>query len=371
MKNNIFISIISLCISCKSISQTIHENSFKINYLDEFVFYNDSIFKDTKIGGLSGIEYNKQNDTYYLICDDPKTPRFYTASISIEKRKFVSATIDQVTKIKDEENQFFYTNITDLEAIRIFNHNQLIFASEGSIKHNYNPSIFITDKKGNFIDNFKLPSYFLVNSDSQNKPRHNGVFEGLANDIDDTGYWVATELPLILDGEEPTLKNSGAAVRITHFDTTTKKADSQFTYLLDPLSKDPKGKFGINGITDLIQVKNHEFLIVERGYSSGYGTQGNTVRIYIANNEVATDTLQYDSIKNRKITTVKKTLLFDFETIRNRLTASIVDNIEGITLGPSLPNGNQSLILIADNNFNPATIQINQLILLELIKTKL
>ena len=29
-----------------------------------------------------------------------------------------------------------------------------------------------------------------------------------------------------------------------------------------------------------------------------------------------------------------------------------IDNVEGICLGPQLPNGHSSLILISDNNFN-------------------
>ncbi|KAA1247042.1 esterase-like activity of phytase family protein [Aquimarina sp. RZ0] len=370
MKNNILISIIFLCISCKSSSQNIHKDSFKIQYLDEFVIYNDSIFKDTKIGGLSGIEYNTQNDTYYIISDDAKMPRFYTASISIEKHKFTSVTIDQLTSIKDKKNKFFDTNIADLEAIRILNTDQLIFASEGSIKHNYEPAIFTTDKRGNFINNFKLPPYFLINSDSNNKPRHNGIFEGLVNDISNKGYWAAMELPLELDGEEPTVYNSGAPVRITHFDINTNQADFQFTYPLDKLAKDPKEKFGVNGVTAMLQLTKNQFLIVERGYAAGYGTQGNTVRIYLTNAQDVTNTLDFESIKDKKYQSATKQLLFDFESIRNQLTDQIVDNIEGITFGPILANGNQSLILVADNNFNPATVQINQLILLELIKTK-
>lgn len=30
-----------------------------------------------------------------------------------------------------------------------------------------------------------------------------------------------------------------------------------------------------------------------------------------------------------------------------------IDNIEGVTFGPTLSNGKRSLLFIADNNFNP------------------
>lgn len=45
----------------------------------------------------------------------------------------------------------------------------------------------------------------------------------------------------------------------------------------------------------------------------------------------------------------------------------MVDNLEGIAFGPKLLNGNQTLIIISDNNFSSWTRQLNQVILLELI----
>jgi hypothetical protein len=42
-----------------------------------------------------------------------------------------------------------------------------------------------------------------------------------------------------------------------------------------------------------------------------------------------------------------------------------IDNVEGITLGPTLPNGHQSIILVVDNNFSP--LEKTQFFLLEII----
>jgi glycerophosphoryl diester phosphodiesterase len=46
-------------------------------------------------------------------------------------------------------------------------------------------------------------------------------------------------------------------------------------------------------------------------------------------------------------TAVSKSLLLDLSTLNIPL-----DNIEGITFGPTLPNGQQSIVLVSDNNFN-------------------
>ncbi|WP_299902168.1 esterase-like activity of phytase family protein [uncultured Aquimarina sp.] len=365
---SIFISIFFFLVSCKNTNKNSNKNKILINYLDEYVIYNDTIFNESKIGGLSGIDYSKDDKFYYLVCDDAKKPRYYKASILLDNNQFNSVEINEVVELKDTIRQFLNNNIIDLEAIRTFGKNKLIFASEGSIKNDYNPSIFITDPYGNYSESFSLPTYFLTDTNSRNKPRHNGVFEGLAADITNDGYWAAMELPLELDGKEPTFNHSGAPVRITHFSTKTNQADFQFTYPLDKLTKDPKGNFGVNGITCLLQLSQNEFIVIERAYSEGYGTQGNTVKIYLANIEHTTNTLPFDTLQNKEYKVAKKELLFDFETVRSQLTNNILDNIEGITLGPILENGNQSLILVADNNFSPVSKQINQLILLELVK---
>jgi hypothetical protein len=41
-----------------------------------------------------------------------------------------------------------------------------------------------------------------------------------------------------------------------------------------------------------------------------------------------------------------------------------LDNLEGMTLGPRLPDGSQSLVLVSDNNFND--IQLTQFLLFRL-----
>ena len=55
----------------------------------------------------------------------------------------------------------------------------------------------------------------------------------------------------------------------------------------------------------------------------------------------------------------EKTLLLDLRTLGIPL-----DNVEGMTLGPRLPDGRQSLVLVSDNNF--AAAQFTQFLLFAL-----
>jgi hypothetical protein len=43
-----------------------------------------------------------------------------------------------------------------------------------------------------------------------------------------------------------------------------------------------------------------------------------------------------------------------------------IDNIEGVTAGPLLPNGHKTLLFIADNNFSP--VEKSQVLLFEVME---
>jgi hypothetical protein len=215
---------------------------------------------------------------------------------------------------------------------------------------------------GEYIKKYELPEYFRASGDQ--KPRNNGVFEGLAAS-GKGGYWAGMELPLEKDGSKPKLFPTKSPIRITHFDEAGK-ATKQFVMQLEGITKIPWLYFAVNGLTELIEYAPNRFLVLERAFSAGHGSQGNTVRIFDVDAREATNTLEFQNLRKQKYTAAKKTLIFDFKSVRKDLKENIIDNIEGMTFGPVLPNGNRTLLLISDNNFNSLGRQINQVILMEL-----
>ena len=364
---SIFVLFLLTLLGCKEsltkkiITPVSISTTSNISFVDEYIIPSNTVFDGFEIGGLSGITFS--DDTYYLISDDPKAPRFFTATITLNEKGIDTVLFQKATAILDTLKVFNKKTYLDLEDIRTWTPNTLIVTGEGSIAKGLDPTLLVINHNGIIQEEFQLPSYFASDPENKNRPRHNGVFEGLAPSFDHKGIWTATELPLILDGPEPTFDAIGGPVRVTYFDYNTKKATSQFAYPLDKLSKDPKGAFGVNGVTAILQIDEHTFWILERAYSKGYGNQGNSIKIYEVITEQATNTLNFELLEGQKIQLASKKLLFDFETIRDRLTANIIDNIEGMTFGPLLPDGSHSLLLVSDNNFNPSAIQINQVLL--------
>ncbi|MDY8138434.1 esterase-like activity of phytase family protein [Aquimarina sp. 2201CG5-10] len=368
--------IILLCLNCSSSNDTNNQppvndsNTIStIEFIDEFIIPNQEI-NGVPIGGLSGIDYH--DGKWYLICDTSTPPiRYYEANISYTKDAIQNVGITSMVEIKDESGAPLASGIVDPESIRLdVNTGTILYTSEGSINNGIDPGLIEISTSGNQIRNLTLPDHFKANTtDDLSGPRHNGVLEGLSLSFDDKGYWVSMELPLIEDGPEPTTADTESPVRITFIDKASGVAQKQFAYELDPVAREPAlgTSFEVNGLVEILEYDENQFLALERSFSSGYIDGGNTVKIYKVDITNATNTLDIESLSNTTHTKATKTLLFNFDTIRGQLTNSTVDNIEGISLGSKLDDGSRTLVVVSDNNFNSFFPQLNQLIVFKII----
>ncbi|MDX8554010.1 esterase-like activity of phytase family protein [Tenacibaculum sp. 1B UA] len=337
------------------------QQKISLKFLDECVINDSLVINNTVIGGVSGIDF--YNNNYYMVVDDATNPRILIGNISIENDSIQSVDFEKVIVV-DTISQFTKSHVLDLESIFVDN-GTINLTSEGSIQYKKDPSIFEIDIKGNFKQEVEIPSYFKATSEA--KPKHNGIFEGSSKSFDGKGFWVAMEAPLAMDGEEPTFSETQSPIRITYYDNESKKATKQFAYQLEKIDKPAKGNINLNGTTAILEYQKNNFFIIERAYQSGYGSHGNVVRIFKATiDKASTNTLEIQSLKNEEYIPFKKELLLDFSTVENQLTDGIIDNIEAITFGPRLQNGNKSLILVADDNFQLYGRQLNQFLLLEI-----
>jgi len=346
--------------SCKTAKNT-YQTDIKLKFLDEYIVPDNLWVDSTLVGGLSGIDY--ANGKYYLVCDDASNPRYYEANIKINNLKIDTVAFTAVIKFNDS------TAYLDLEAIRYDKISKSVsITSEGSINLQKDPTFFRVNSFGIIDGFFEIP--YALRATSKQKPRNNGTLEGLANSYDEKGYWIGMELPLKVDGPEPKVINTKSPVRITYIEARTKKPTKQFAYYLDKIDKTPRGNFAVNGLTDILEYEKNQFIVIERSFSSGLGTQGNTIKLFSINATKANNTIAMDALATSSFTSAHKKLIFDFESVRNQLTDKSVDNIEGLTFGPTLANGNKTLILVADNNFNKLGLQLNQFILMEIIDYK-
>ena len=364
---------ISIFISCSNLKQVSKNDSVpRLNFINSIEIPYNQDFKNTKIGGLSGIDYDKKNDLYYIICDErsqENLSRFYTANINISNDTLQAIDFQQTLTLKNDKGNTFGSWLTtpetsaDPEDIR-YNPktNTLIWSSEGArVLTNdktvlQNPSINFIDLKGNFKSQLKLPSNLVMQKENRG-PRNNGTLEGITFDKKFKTIYTSLEEPLFEDGDQASISKSGL-IRLYLFDSKTKKNTAQYGYQLEKIAHEPKpeGAFGVNGVAAIQYYSKNQLLVLERSYSTG--TQACTIKVFLCDFKKATNVKEYASLLNQKIELASKKLILNMDDL-----GIFTDNIEGLTFGPKLSNGKRSLLFVSDNNFS--AIQKTQVLLFE------
>jgi hypothetical protein len=123
----------------------------------------------------------------------------------------------------------------------------------------------------------------------------------------------------------------------------------------------PASQFSVNGLVELLPLNNEFLIAMERSFSVGAPATGNTIKLYEVALPGATDVNGVDSLAGQLdgIRPAQKTLLLDLDELGIPL-----DNVEGLTFGPRLPDGRRPVVLVSDNNF--AASQFTQFLLFAL-----
>lgn len=348
----------------------------QIHFLGEYIIPHNLQFKNTTIGGLSGIDYDKQKDVYYLICDDwsqINPARFYTAKISFSENGIDSVYFINVTQLLRPDSSVYPGpkqdpyHTADPEAIR-YNASQknLVWTSEGErliTKDSQilvEPAIRIINEEGKQIDSFPLPAQTHMYATDKGL-RRNGVFEGLSFTNGYKNLYVSIEEPIYEDGSRASLGDTAAWIRVLKYDADKKTLLGEYAYQIDPVARTPvpANGFKINGVSDILEIGRNQLLFIERSFSSGY--EGCNIRVYVGNVSKATNIASISSLRDFKaFQPVRKKLLFNMDSL-----GRYIGNVEGVSFGPILPNGNRTLIFVADNNFR--AIEKSQFLLFEIM----
>jgi hypothetical protein len=318
----------------------------------------------SRVGGLSGVSHDSRRGLYYAISDDKSTfgkTRFYSVRLNLSATGVDDAQCVHSQQLLDESGDPFRADDStstppvaapDAEAIAFDDTRQRIYwASEGFVEESKNgaeriladPWIRIAALDGTYQGEFTLPANFAYSPNGDSGPRRNNALEGLSLSPDGQFLFAAMEAPLIEDGPAVNA-DRGALIRITKFDVESRTPVGQYAYRVE--ASPPPTRF--NGVSDILALSSTSFLVVERAATLPHLS----VSVYRSDINSATDTLHLQSLSG-PITPMTKTLATDLNSVPE-LTR--LDNIEGIALGPKLPDGRQSVVLVSDDNFSPAEV---------------
>ncbi|AFY32948.1 5'/3'-nucleotidase SurE [Calothrix sp. PCC 7507] len=329
----------------------------------------------TALGGLSGVTYDAAKKQFYAISDDRSQnapARFYTFITDA-----AGVTFTSVTPIKDANGNFFAINSLDPEGIALTNKSTVFISSEGEA----NPGVgrvtnpFIKEfslTTGQEVRSLSVPKKFLPvvvdtngngivdAGDTQTSGvRNNLAFESLTISPDQKTLFTATENALFQDGPIATA-TTGSRSRILQYNLLSGQPEKEYLYITDTtVPPNPVTGASDHGLVDLLAIDNRGTLLaLERSFSAGVG---NTIKIYEVTLQGATDISVYDSLSSLSATQLaaiapaQKRLLLNLNDLKlptdTNHPITGLDNIEGITFGPKLADGRQSIVLVSDNNF--------------------
>lgn len=159
----------------------------------------------------------------------------------------------------------------------------------------------------------------------------NKGLEGMSFDAASNSVFFAPEQPLAQN--KPEIDGFGQSPFYRAQLNGTKLASvERFVYPIDTLYD--------NGISAMLALDHDNVLVLERGFDQV--ERRARMHLYKIQLKDAGQPL-------------KKTLVLDFDSLRSQVPAGfqLLDNFEGIALGPKLSNGHQIMFFVSDDNFSP------------------
>ncbi|WP_241485703.1 esterase-like activity of phytase family protein [Acinetobacter sp. 243_ASPC] len=351
-----------LFISCKnsnsqnstSISPSTANSISGLRLIGDYNIAAQTQFNGVEFGGISGIDRDSEGH-YWAISDDRgevANPRAYVLDIALDANQISSITINKMIYLHNENNQLhpIGRKTIDPESIRMAQNGHVYTSSEGNYSSNstdlYQPFIREYSLNGSIIRQFDIPKAFYYQDNLTQGGRSNKLFEALT--LTPKGQlFAATEDALIQDGPMTSI-NNGSVIRFLKFDINTGQNTAQYAYDIPkiPVDSPPETFRPDNGVSEMLALSENEFLVIERAYAD---LVGNTIRIVKATIQPnTTDVRQISSLVNAQYQSISKQTLLELPIQYNSIK---IENIEGISWGPTLANGHRTLILVSDNNF--------------------
>ena len=330
-------------------------HAFEVSYVDSMVLPDELRSVDgVPFGGISGLDYRPRDGSYLALSDDrsQKAPaRFYTLDLPFDDDGFEAPgySVTDTTVLQRADGSPYPENSVDPESIRWdrTSHTAL-WTDEGDVTKGLAPTIRETTDTGAFVRAFDVPRQYLPAFDRNGHQirgvRNNLALENLSLGPCGTTFSVMNEAALVQDGPVAS-PETGSPLRLSQLDRRTGRNLAQYVYETEPMSVPRGSTGGDRGASEMLQLSETEYLVIERQYFEGE----NQIQVYRASTKGATDVSRSAALTGTEVP-MKKELVIDLA-----VAGMSPGNVEAVSFGPQFADGDTSLVLAADDNFNLAT----------------
>lgn len=317
-----------------------------------------------QLGGPSGMVWTGQGMKYLWLSDrGPKdgatshTPRFHLVNLENIMSPGFELKIEKTVKLNSEDGTPLTGRSTaidmknPLKSLRFDPEGIALWEGKTVISEEYGPAIRVFDKDGKQVADWPVPERFRVGTPSGDEAEElaknksgrqpNAGFEGLCSD-GNGGLLAIVQRPLLQDGGvDASGKRAGTNVRILNMCGPNCKP-RELVYALEDKS---------HGISEISHLEGSKFLAIERD-----GKEAKFKKIVIFDISNATDVSNIERLPGNGLPAsmipVRKRLLIDLLDPKFGLAGKdFPEKIEGLAKGPDLENGQKSIFIASDNDF--------------------
>ncbi|HEY9750323.1 MAG TPA: esterase-like activity of phytase family protein [Allocoleopsis sp.] len=331
-----------------------------------------STYNNTPVGALSALTYDRQRDRFYAVSNDPgeQAPaRFYTFKLSLDSSdpdtpKIQQLEVEQVTVLKQDNGQPYPANTIAPAGIALSPQQSVFISSDSLDPAGTTPLVGEFElATGKLRQRLPIPNRYLPSTGTPEEPvgvQEHAAFSALTLSAPSTSpanlepfrIFTATQSALVQDRET---ENQTANNRLLHYliGDGPPVLIAEHVY---PIKAPPVGAIAPQ-LTELIVLdQGGHFLSLEETLDDS----NPSAEIFQLAMGSATDTSGLASLQGAEgIQPIRKRLLLDL----NRLGIPLGD-LAGMSFGPQLPDGSQSLLLVSNNHLQ--TEQPTQVLLFRL-----
>ncbi len=297
-----------------------------------------SRFEDTCIGGLSAIEHDAAGGRYFAVSDDRRGARFYTFEIDLSAAAEIRGVrLTSVVPLLTREGVPYPDDRVDPEGFVLLEAGTAFVSSEGIAPQGVAPFVDLVEVgSGAWLGTAPIPLAFRPrhrDGEQVSGVRKNAGFEALTLTPGKRHLITAAESALAQDVRGELRAGQRHDARMLRFEVgaTLRPAGER----LYPLTW-PAGDILVHGLVELQALDDAGHLLaLERTYGRDVGM---VVRLFETHFDDHDGDVEGTAV-------LRKRRIVDFADL-----PIPSDNYEGLTLGPPLADGGETLLVLGDND---------------------
>jgi hypothetical protein len=349
-----------------------------VEYLAERTLPPGMRFQGACVGGLSAIDYDAASGRYYALSDSRKDARLFTVAVEIGTDAkgapaIAAVELESVVRLRTREGEPYADGRVDPEGLVLLGGGVAFLSSEGDAEKGVPPFVDLVDVgDGSWQQSVAIPVAFRPRHDAGTQVRgvrNNLGFEALALSPGRRHLYVASESSLAQDTPPGKKIPAGTRLysRLLHY--VLEDVPQLRSQALYPLEQ-PEGEIVVHGLVELQALDDGgRLLAMERTFGYDVGMIVKLFEIDLGRTAEDADRSSL-SAEAAELPVLVKRPVFDFAELPVTL-----DNFEGLTFGPPLPDGGESLLVLGDNDnvdcqptLNPVRMRPTKLLLFRLLR---